>query len=224
MKIGALRAAAICGALGIFVSGSAGLMLDGAQAAVIDYPANGSNINFWGPDSGGNQSYGQVFTAPQSFLIDYSFSVGSDTPYPFVSQVYQWDGTTATGPALFTSPTLATTTTVDTYTFTPNISLIAGNQYIAFVTNQPDGVGLGGSGLGLMAQSSVGLGQFYFAVLNPVGGLWDTFLGLDAAFHADFSSEGTATPLPAAVWLFAGGLGLLGMCYRKKEKPKSAWA
>jgi hypothetical protein len=32
------------------------------------------------------------------------------------------------------------------------------------------------------------------------------------------------TPLPGAVWLFAGGLGLLGMFYRKKEKPKSAWA
>lgn len=32
------------------------------------------------------------------------------------------------------------------------------------------------------------------------------------------------TPLPGAVWLFAGGLGLLGMVYRKKQKPKSAWA
>jgi hypothetical protein len=32
------------------------------------------------------------------------------------------------------------------------------------------------------------------------------------------------TPLPSAVWLFSGGLGLLGMLYRKKEKPKSAWA
>jgi hypothetical protein len=32
------------------------------------------------------------------------------------------------------------------------------------------------------------------------------------------------TPLPGAIWLFAGGLGLLGMLYRKKEKPKSAWA
>jgi peptidoglycan/LPS O-acetylase OafA/YrhL len=32
------------------------------------------------------------------------------------------------------------------------------------------------------------------------------------------------TPLPAAVWLFAGGLGLLGMLYQKKEKLKSAWA
>ena len=32
------------------------------------------------------------------------------------------------------------------------------------------------------------------------------------------------TPIPGAVWLFAGGLGLLGMFYRKKEKPKSAWA
>ena len=36
--------------------------------------------------------------------------------------------------------------------------------------------------------------------------------------------ENPPVPLPGAVWLFAGGLGLLGMFYRKKEKPKSAWA
>jgi peptidoglycan/LPS O-acetylase OafA/YrhL len=34
----------------------------------------------------------------------------------------------------------------------------------------------------------------------------------------------TSETPPAAVWLFAGGLGLLGMLYPKKEKPKSAWA
>jgi hypothetical protein len=32
------------------------------------------------------------------------------------------------------------------------------------------------------------------------------------------------TPIPGAVWLFAGGLGLLAMFSKKKEKPKSAWA
>lgn len=31
------------------------------------------------------------------------------------------------------------------------------------------------------------------------------------------------TPLPGALWLFAGGLGLLGALYRKTPKPKSAW-
>ena len=31
------------------------------------------------------------------------------------------------------------------------------------------------------------------------------------------------TPLPGALWLFAGGLGLLGALYRKAPKPKSAW-
>jgi hypothetical protein len=33
-----------------------------------------------------------------------------------------------------------------------------------------------------------------------------------------------AIPIPGAVWLFAGGLGLICMLYQKKEKPKSAWA
>ena len=196
------------------------LMVDGAQAATIDYPDNGSTVFYWGPSSFGNQSYGQVFTAPQSFLNDYSFSVGSSTPFPFLSQVYQWNGTTTTGSALFTSPTLDTTTFVEAYTFTPNISLIAGDQYIAFVTNQPNGVGLGGSGEGVMATSSVGFNQFYFAVGNPVGGAWETF-SRDAAFHANFSS--TAVPLPAALPLFATGLGALGLLtWRRKRKAVAA--
>jgi len=39
-----------------------------------------------------------------------------------------------------------------------------------------------------------------------------------------FQENPPGVPLPGTVWLFAGGLGLLGMLYRKKEKPKSAWA
>ena len=47
---------------------------------------------------------------------------------------------------------------------------------------------------------------------------------ITAVLHPGSADEGLAsTPLPGAVWLFAGGLGLLGMLYRKKEKPKSAW-
>ena len=31
------------------------------------------------------------------------------------------------------------------------------------------------------------------------------------------------TPLPGAVWLFVGGLGVLGLLARDKRKPKTAW-
>jgi hypothetical protein len=31
------------------------------------------------------------------------------------------------------------------------------------------------------------------------------------------------TPLPGAVWLFVGGLGVLGMVGRKRQKQKTAW-
>jgi len=34
---------------------------------------------------------------------------------------------------------------------------------------------------------------------------------------------GVETPLPAAVWLFAGGLGVLGVFSRRKRKSRGAW-
>jgi hypothetical protein len=98
-------------------------MLNGAEADVIDYPASNGTFDFWGPFSGGNQSFGQIFTAPQPVLDDYSLTVQSTNSFPFVSQVFQWNSGTV-GSALYTSATLLTTTSgYVTYTFTPERQL-----------------------------------------------------------------------------------------------------
>ena len=60
------------------------------------------------------------------------------------------------------------------------------------------------------------------------GGVWDcpgcSVELLDAPAQNQVLAFGIdATPLPGAMWLFAGGLGLLGALYRKAPKPKSAW-
>jgi hypothetical protein len=57
--------------------------------------------------------------------------------------VYARGGSSAIGPALFTSPIEFTSIPPDifaSYVFSPSIPVTAGHQYIAFVTNQPDGV------------------------------------------------------------------------------------
>jgi hypothetical protein len=189
-------------------------------AATIDYPANGNTVHYWGPSSLDNQSYGEIFTAPQAVLDDYSLSVYGTQSFPFVSQVYQWTGSTTVGSALYTSVTSNTTTTLTTFTFSPDMVLIPGDQYIAFVTNQPSGVSLGGSGFGYMETSSVNRNNFRFAEFDPQGGTWFPDV-TDAAFTANFSDV-SSTPLPATLPLFAGGLGLVGMFARRRKRNGAA--
>lgn len=187
-----------------------------ARASVIDIPILNLLAGSWGPGSG--QSYGQIFTAPSAdaFLFDYSFRVGANVQFQFVSQVYAWGGSTATGPALFTSESVLTPLPLNslaTYVFSPSIPVIGGHQYIAFVTNQPDGIPFGGplESSGTMALNQDDLyaaGQFAFNTGgNPATGPWSLTLGnADAVFHATFVSE------PATLVLFACGLaGLIGV-------------
>jgi hypothetical protein len=49
--------------------------------------------------------------------------------------------------------------------------------------------------------------------------------GVDAGYGGNLSTFAQAeTPLPAAAWLFGGGLGLLAMVGRKRKKtPRSVW-
>src|SRR5262249_17536700 len=154
-------------------------------------PSDGSEITFWGPSSPDNQSYGQSFTvmSGDSILNAYTLTVrtASGSTFPFVSQVYAWTGSATTGPALFTSGTLTTTATETAYTFSPNIAVTPGQQYIAFVTNQPNGMTLGGTGSGGMSGNNMNPysgGLFYYAMGTPSGSgnSWQPFQNFDATF------------------------------------------
>jgi hypothetical protein len=211
-----LRHAGFAGCLAVL------LLAHGAQASSIDYAGNGNSIIYWGSSSGDNQSYGVAFTAPQAVLQDYSLTVSSDTSFPFVSQVYAWNGSSAVGSALYTSGTFNTTGSFTTYTFTPDIDLVAGDQYIAFVTNEPDGVSLGGSGYGAMEQTSDAPGDdFYYAVDDPATpGNWSGW-GLNAEFQADFANAGPA-PAPEPSSAAALGVGLVALLARRRRKRQAS--
>jgi hypothetical protein len=187
-----------------------------ARASTLSYAPDGSTWQAWGPSSGGNQSYGESFTAPQSELDDYSFYLKSTSPFSFVSQVYAWNGSAVVGPALFTSSVYATTTTMQQYTFTADIPLTPGDMYIAFVTNQPNGVSLGGTGSGYMEQTSNPSANFFFTEGNPAVGNWACGgCTPGAAFTANFSAA--AVPEPTSMILFGGGLIALGRARRRRR-------
>ena len=133
-----------------------GISVPGAsRASVIDFAGNGSTVLYWGPGgAGGNQTYAEIFTALDSLLLNYSLNVYSlGGTFPFVSEIYRWDGSQIVGPAFYESAVQNTTNSLTTYTFNPNVGLIAGQQYLALVSNQPHGASLGGSGSGLMELS-----------------------------------------------------------------------
>jgi hypothetical protein len=220
-----VRIARLWAAVGVAIGISSGLA---HASTVVNAPNGGDPIQYWGPSAvGGGQSYGLVFTAPDSELLDFSLTVSDDggSSYPFVSQVYAWNGSQTSGAALYTSGVDTTTSTMTTYTFTSDIGVTPGDQYIAFVTNQPGGTSLGGSGVGFMEQGT-GPATFMYAEGDPSApGDWFPY-GSNASFNADFSSgvsPGVPEPSTWALLLLGfAGIGFAG--YRRSRKMGAALA
>jgi hypothetical protein len=119
--------------LATVIGATAGLSTLSVHASSMTNTPTLAAVDFWGPSSVGNESYGLVFTAPESTLDDFSVTVSDfDTPFPFVSQVYAWDGSETIGPALYTSGVGDTTSSLTTYTYSPDMHVTAGAQLHRF--------------------------------------------------------------------------------------------
>jgi hypothetical protein len=192
--------------------------LDVARASTISQPGDTEFMSVWGPLTG--TTYGQIFTAPDPFLLDYTLNLKGTGSFPFVSQIYQWTGTGTTGAALFTSSAMTISTNNESYDFAANISLLAGQQYIALVTNQPDGVSLGGTGSGYMETTSAATSGFAYTSESPTDAFWDCQgCGGAVAFEANFAA---VAPVPEpSTWamMILGFAGVGFMAYRRKSKP-----
>ena len=104
---------------------------------------SGSGISPFGLPN--TQTYGQTVTVPSGFgvLESFAFEMMLPTSLVFRGEVYAWNGQEATGPALWESAPMTTTTSgFQLITFnTGGITLTPGNVYVLFATTSKDNAG-----------------------------------------------------------------------------------
>ena len=178
-------------------------------AASLDNTAswNGSDYleNFGIPNT---QTYGQVITVPSGVnqLTSFTFLMQVPTTLAFRGEVYAWDGTKATGAAIYESlPTSTTNGAVfQSITFTTGgVAVTPGQQYVIFVTSSRDNSGHSGVGrLGATYTDTLSGGAFVYENngTDPTqwtGSTWNTFAANDLVVQVAFGNAVVAAPAGA---------------------------
>jgi hypothetical protein len=175
----------------------------------------------------GSGAYASTVDLDGQSLTELSFD-NSQTPYsttPYVGgssaeDLYAPGGTTPTGTFSSTASVL-TINLVGGYTVpacSPGIECLTGPAFSiageSITSVQVDSVsGIGGLSAGLFNTAATPIG-----VANGLGfiNLEGLTLGSNAQITLEFNTTPTATPLPAAVWLLASALGVVGVGTRKR--------
>jgi hypothetical protein len=214
VKIGTLRAAAFCGALGIFVSATT---LGPAKAATLladgTYSTPGDLTRI---DNGGT-----VLEFLDLTLTDGGFNeAGALATFPGFHL-----GTQAEVSALFSAFGI-----VYPLVLNPGdvVDLGAPANAASFVSHL-GATNLGTGSLGFF--DGPGFGDSYFCIstanCGPLNFVTSTFFTVNAAnigFTLVRTGDIGATPLPAALPLFAGGLGVIGLLARRRKRKLIATA
>jgi len=223
VKFGRLRAAAIGGALGIFVSGSAG-----AVTVNIEYTGTVTGCN--GGDLCNRSFIGQSYVANYVFDLAPPNPKGSQLGNPVDSYVF---GGTLYGPTS-TSPALLASITIGASTFT----IPQTNSYLGYIEAYTTG---------FRVQYHVAYGPtsnayLYNSITDVVGSSLPTTIDVAFPTYTRTATDNVSgdycngtfcyllapntltetvnsTPLPAALPLFGTGLGALGLIgWRRKRK------
>lgn len=200
------------------------------QAAIIDTTSSWDGSSFIA-SFGGTATYGQTFTVGADNVLDsFAFflrDMEDGNPSKFIAHVMQWNGTAGAGPILFTSPELATTSTPGFEQVTVNtggISLVTGQQYVAFFTIQGVTTPLGGTSVWGNANTPFNpyTGGAFVYTNSSFTSPWSLNHGgegNDLATILTFSSETVPEPASLAIW---GGLGIAGLVAARRRKKVTA--
>lgn len=200
-----------------------------APASALTVVNDGTDeIQSWGGTS--TPKYGQTFVAgAESTLESITFRINDNgAAIDFMAYVFSWDAALdrATGPALFESAAI-TTAGVSGYmpvtVSTGGLALTEGEDYVAFYFAT---TGSGGYWLGNADPGSYAGGEFVYqndaTLAAATSIMWDTYTIADTAFALEFSGgEGgggvSEVPVPAALPMLAGALGLFGLMSRARR-------
>lgn len=196
------------------------------RADVISIPPDFNVEPFGNPNTA---TYGQTFvlSAGNGVLTSWTFSLEASTAaFPMQFGVGLWDTANsrmAAAPFYFSS-TVNTAIGDANYTFTPNLTLTPGQEYVAFltITNTP---GVGTAQMPLASGSLYTGGSFFFLNNGTDASQWTTqgwqsIPGADAAFTAQFDPAAPpvngAVPEPGSLALFGtGALGIVASLRRR---------
>ena len=190
--------------------------------------------SFGNPPS--SPTYAQTITAPtapnSSVLLDFTFEVLNYSAFPInaIAYVYAWNGTTAIGPALFSSaqftiPGSATAYVPETITPFGGVNLIPGSEYLLAFSTVGASSSNGFAGFGFVGgPDAYSGGEFvYSADSTTVAGAAFLNTGAqDLAFRADFGTAAVPDKGSTALLL---GLALAGLCAlsaRGKRQPSGS--
>jgi hypothetical protein len=191
-------------------------------------PVNGQSVS---------QTYGQTFTVPFSgnVLDSWTFDLKNEgsTAVNFQFDLMSWNGSMATGPALYQS-SVETVPTSDTsytaFTVDPDTALTEGGDYVMFIndsglnTGAAGPIDLGGTGPffanGGPSSSPLG-GAFYFqdtgdTFSDVTSQPWYNFWG-DTGFTAYQATFGSGSAPDSGSSLFLMSLGLGGIAALRRR-------
>ncbi len=206
--------------------------ITGTGPDVSPIPWDGSSsVSPWRPTGLPTPTYGETFLDPAGnpLLTGMTFEINDfSTPaIPFQAYVYAWNGTSITGPALFTSAVMSVPSASGFQAVTvptPGTVLTPGDEYIAFYSTLGDGGDPSStSAWGFMqnppADNAYTDGTFEFnnstnfsALTSPT---WIS-LGSDLAFTLTFAPAPAAVPEPSSVFLLVTVITALGFLARRK--------
>ena len=180
----------------------------------------GDIYNFGYPDTA---TYGQTFTAGGSNLSSFSLYLegGGGGPTDVKGYIATWDGSKA-GTLVYSSgvQSIAGNGALQEFAFSPNVSLVDGQQYVAFLSvSEVYGSGTGSFGMPLVGDETPG--QFVFS--NNSGDFNSLFadnwaVGWVGANDVYFKANFSAAPEPASWALMLGGFGAIGGAMRSRRK------